>query len=147
MINKNVVVNGETKSVLIKHSFPATKDFIKIFNSVGWERTAARVNENKKHSVFAVGLYIENNIVGMGRVVGDGAYFTIYDVVVDKLHQRLGLGSIILKEIVEWYKTIEDDDTFLYVNASKNKERFYEKFGFVPRPNDEVGAGMKYYGG
>ena len=48
-------------------------------------------------------------------------------------------------EIVEWYKTIEDDDTFLYLNASKNMEKFYQKFGFRARPNEDVGAGMKWY--
>ena len=91
-------------------------------------------------------MYVDNCIVGMGRVVGDGSYFTIYDIVVRKDYQGLGVGIIILKEIIEWYKTIEDDDTFLYVNASKNKEEFYENFGFVARPNDGVGAGMKWYG-
>ena len=25
-------------------------------------------------------------------------------------------------------------------------KKFYEKFGFVARPNDDVGAGMKWYG-
>lgn len=50
-----------------------------------------------------------------------------------------------MNEIVNWYKTIEDDDTFLYVNASKNKEHFYEKFGFRTRPNEDVGSGMKWY--
>lgn len=119
---------------------------MKLFNSVDWERDKKRVKENKKHSYFAVSLYIDNEIVGMGRVVGDGAYFTIYDIVVDKEYQGFGIGSIIMREIVEWYKTIKDDDIFLYVNASRNREQFYEKFGFRSRPNDDVGAGMKWYG-
>jgi cation:H+ antiporter len=82
---------------------------------------------------------------GMGRVVGDGSYFTIYDVVVHKDFQGMGYGSIIIKHIIDWYKTIKDDDTFLYLDASKGKEKFYEKFGFRSRPNEDVGAGMKWY--
>lgn len=152
MKDKKIVVYNEkrkpnfVKTVVVKYSFPKTNEFISLFNSVGWERTIKRVKENKKNTVFAVSLYIDNSIVGMGRVAGDGSYFTIYDIVVHNCYQGLGLGSIILKEIIEWYKTIEDDDTFLYVNASKNKEKFYEKFGFVARPNEDVGAGMKWYG-
>lgn len=152
MKDKKIVVYNEkrnpnfVKTVIVKYSFPKTSEFIGLFNSVSWERTARRVKENKNSTVFAVSLYVDNCIVGMGRVVGDGSYFTIYDLVVHKDYQGLGLGSIILKEIIEWYKTIEDDDTFLYVNASKNKEKFYQKFGFVARPNDDVGAGMKWYG-
>lgn len=131
--------------ILIKHQFPTTKEFIKLFNSVGWEREEKRVDENRKNSCFAVSIYKNNEILAMGRVVGDGAYFTIYDVVVDKTHQGKGLGSIIINEIVNWYKTFKDDDTFLYLNASKGKEQFYEKFGFRARPNEEVGSGMKWY--
>ena len=131
--------------ILIKHQFPTTKGFIKLFNSVGWEREEKRVDENRKNSCFAVSIYKNNEILAMGRVVGDGAYFTIYDVVVDKTHQGKGLGSIIINEIINWYKTFKDDDTFLYLNASKGKEQFYEKFGFRARPNEEVGSGMKWY--
>lgn len=134
------------KTVVVKYSFPKIREFVKLFNSVGWERDIKRVKEHKKHNSFAVSLYIDAEIVGMGRVVGDGAYFTIYDIVVDKNYQGLGIGSIVMMEIVEWYKSIEDDDTYLYLNASKNREPFYEKFGFRSRPNDDVGAGMKWYG-
>ena len=151
MKNKKIVMyNDKTnpafiKTVEVRYAFPKIDEFIKLFESVDWERTKKRIKENKKGSVFAVSAYIDNNIVGMGRVVGDGSYFTIYDIVVAKDFQGLGIGSIIVNEIVQWYKSLKDDDTFLYVNASKNKEKFYEKFGFVARPNDDVGAGMKWY--
>lgn len=139
------VVPPFAKTIVVKYQFPKTSEFIKLFNSVDWKRTNKRVIENRKYTVFAVSLYIDNQIVGMGRVVGDGSYFTIYDIVIDKNHHGLGLGTIVMTEIVEWYKTIEDDDTFLYVNASKDREKFYEKFGFRIRPNENVGAGMKWY--
>ena len=138
--------NTFEKTVIVKYSMPTNREFIKLFNSVGWERDNKRVSENRKHTVFAVSIYVDKTIIGMGRVVGDGSYFTIYDIVVDKAYQGLGIGSIIMREIVEWYKTIEDDDTFLYVNASKDREKFYQKFGFRVRPNEDVGAGMKWYG-
>ena len=138
--------NTFVKTVIVKYSMPTNREFIKLFNSVGWERDNKRVSENRKHTVFAVSIYVDKTIIGMGRVVGDGSYFTIYDIVVDKAYQGLGIGSIIMREIVEWYKTIEDDDTFLYVNASKDREKFYQKFGFRVRPNEDVGAGMKWYG-
>ena len=33
-------------------------------------------------------------------------------------------------------------DLRVYLGASKNKEAFYEKYGFLRRPNEFVGAGM-----
>lgn len=128
----------------VEYKFPTTKDFIKLFESNGWERKERRVDENRENSCFAVSIYDNNEIVGMGRVVGDGAYFTVFDVVVEKSRQGRGIGSLVMQEIVKWYKNIEDDDTFLYLNASKGKESFYEQFGFRIRPNEHLGAGMKW---
>ena len=42
---------------------------------------------------------------------------------------------------VEEYKKI-NPNLRTYLGAAKGKEEFYEKFGFVRRPNDELGAGM-----
>jgi len=32
-----------------------------------------------------------------------------------------------------------------YLGASKGKEGFYERFGFISRPNEDLGAGMILY--
>jgi GNAT superfamily N-acetyltransferase len=82
----------------------------------------------------------------MARIVGDGSYYTIFDVVTRKEYQNQGIGTMLMNEIVLWYKSIEDDDTYLYLGASFKKEPFYEKFGFKSRPYGNIGAGMKYEG-
>ena len=151
MKDKKIVIYNDKVSpalvgtLVVKYTLPNNKEFTRLFESVEWERTPSRINLNRKHSTFAASLYFNNEIVGMGRVCGDGSYFTIYDIVVHKDYQKLGFGSIILTEIIDWYKSIKDEDTYLYLGASKGKEKFYEKFGFKSRPNDDVGAGMKWY--
>ena len=89
-------------------------------------------------------VYSDDEIIGMARVVGDGSYYTVYDVVTKQEYQGKGVGKILMTEVVKWYKSIEDDDTYLYVGASDNREGFYQKFGFKARPYDGIGAGMKY---
>ena len=37
---------------------------------------------------------------------------------------------------------LENPDLRVYVGASKNKEKFYEKFGFVKRIDADLGYGM-----
>lgn len=132
-------------NLIIKYEFPSNADFVELFESVGWEREEDRIEQNRKYSNFAVSVFDKDKIVGMGRIVGDGCYFTIYDVVVRHEYQGKGIGSIIVKSLVDWYRTIKDDDTFLYLGASVGKEGFYQKFGFRSRPNEDVGAGMKWY--
>ena len=46
----------------------------------------------------------------------------------------------LLEKIKEYKKVNPNIRT--YLGASKGKEAFYEKFGFVSRPNEELGAGM-----
>lgn len=127
------------------YKFPANQEFNDMFCSVGWDkRDNEKINKHRENSCFAVCVYDNEKIVGMARVVGDGAYFTVYDVVVRQDYQGQGIGTILMNEIVKWYKSIEDDDSYLYLGASYEKEKFYEKFGFKARPYGNVGAGMKY---
>ncbi len=129
----------------IKYKFPTNLEYNRLFKSVGWDfRTDDKINAIRENSIFTVCVYLKNKIVGMARVVGDGCYFTVYDVVVRTEYQNNGIGAILLNEIISWYKSFEDDDTYLYLGASKNREKFYEQFGFIARPYGDVGAGMKY---
>ena len=131
----------------IKYQFPSNKEFNELFDSVGWGfREDSKIDKHRLNSDFAICIYEYNTIVAMARVVGDGSYYTVYDVVVKKEHQGKGYGNILMQEIIKWYKTIEDDDTYLYLGASFGMEKFYEKFGFKSRPYDHIGAGMKYEG-
>lgn len=131
----------------IKYQFPSNKEFNELFNSVGWGfREDSKINKHRLSSDFAICIYENNTIVAMARIVGDGSYYTVYDVVVKKENQGKGYGKILMQEVIKWYKTIEDDDTYLYLGASYGMEKFYEKFGFKSRPYDHIGAGMKYEG-
>lgn len=131
-------------ALIIKYKFPTNKEFLELFQSIGWNRDKEKVDSHRKYSCFSVSVFNNDEIVGMARVVGDGSYFTVYDVVTKLSYQSKGIGKILMSEIVKWYESIKDDDTYLYLGASQNKEKFYEKFGFVSRPYGHVGAGMKY---
>ena len=129
----------------VKYQFPTNEEFNELFESVGWgNREDDKINKHREKSDFAVCVYSDDEIIGMARVVGDGSYYTVYDVVTKKSYQGKGIGTILMNEVVAWYKSIEDDDTYLYLGASYQKESFYEKFGFKTRPYKGIGAGMKY---
>ena len=129
----------------ILHQFPTNQEFNELFNSVGWGfRDDEKINKHREQSCFAVCIYDKTKIIGMARMVGDGAYFTIYDVVTRAEYQHQGIGKILMQELIKFYESIADDDTYLYLGASFGKEKFYEQFGFKSRPYDGIGAGMKY---
>lgn len=44
--------------------------------------------------------------------------------------------------IKRFYEIIENPSLRVYLGASKNKEKFYERFGFVKRIDANLGYGM-----
>ena len=83
--------------------------------------------------------------VGMGRVVGDGLYYLMVDVVVAQDWQGQGIGSEIVKRLSQY---IEEDTPAggrgsIQGIAEKGKEQFYEQFGFKRLPNEYFGSGMR----
>ncbi|MBR4471251.1 MAG: GNAT family N-acetyltransferase [Erysipelotrichaceae bacterium] len=115
-------------------------------SSVEWmnfnvEQTA----QGLSRSLYSLVVFDEQKPVGMGRVVGDGIYNIICDVVVDPAYQGKGIGSQIMNRLLNYLKeqTPENGRTSIHLIAEKGKETFYEKFGFKLVPNESSGSGMR----
>ncbi len=88
------------------------------------------------------------NILGMGRIVGDGAVICyIQDLIVIPDSQRNGVGTLIIKRLKEYVDGIREEGTtmMLCLMCAKGREKFYEKNGFTIRPTDTLGPGMIMY--
>ncbi|WP_129727540.1 GNAT family N-acetyltransferase [Ectobacillus funiculus] len=84
-----------------------------------------------KNSIFAVTVKSRDKVIGMGRIVGDGAmYFYIQDVIVHPGYRRLGMGKEIMNTLVEYLKENAPDKASVGLFISKGKENFYEKCDF-----------------
>ncbi|MFP3125360.1 GNAT family N-acetyltransferase [Ectobacillus funiculus] len=84
-----------------------------------------------KNSIFAVTVKSRDTVVGMGRIVGDGAiYFYIQDVIVHPGYRRLGMGKDIMNTLVEYLKENAPNKASVGVFIAKGKENFYEKYNF-----------------
>jgi predicted N-acetyltransferase YhbS len=79
----------------------------------------------------------------MARVIGDsGLYFYIQDVIVLPKYQKMGIGIMLMKKVMNYLETNIIPHTVVGLMASKGKEPFYEKFGFAKRPSERRGHGM-----
>ena len=77
-------------------------------------------------SYVTVFVYHGDRLLGFGRAISDGAYqAAIYDCAVVPEYQRRGIGTIIVKNIMQ---PISHCNVILY--ASPGKEGFYQKYGF-----------------
>lgn len=135
---------------IIKHDSPTTQEFIALRAAIGWEEAdAAMVQTSLANSLFHVTIYQHSNsktpdkLIGMGRVVGDGAmYFYLQDVVVDPSYQGQGIGDNLMHEIEAYLAKTARKGATIGLLAAKGKENFYRRFGYQQRPNDTLGNGM-----
>ena len=76
----------------------------------------------------------QNKIIGMGRAISDMASDSyIQDVIVDLEYRNHGIGSNILKKLVERLQT--DGLKWIGLIAEHNSHKFYEPLGFKQMPN------------
>ena len=128
---------------------PSAEAFNYLTNSVGWgTRKNSIVEEALKNTLYSLCIYDDNKLIGYGRIIGDKTIFLyIQDVMVIPEYQNKHIGTGIMENLlsqINEYKKI-NPDIRTYLGASKGKETFYEKFGFISRPNEDLGSGMILY--
>jgi GNAT superfamily N-acetyltransferase len=65
-------------------------------------KTAEAAEKGLRGTIFAVLIELEGEIVGMGRLIGDGGcHFQVVDIAVVPRHQCKGIGTRIMEEITQ----------------------------------------------
>lgn len=113
--------------------------------SIGWDTKNSYIVENAINtSAIIKKAIVDNKTVGMGRVLGDGMYYFIVDIVVSPEYQGNGIGKKIVNEIIKEIenRTQENQSCSINLISLNGKEEFYEKCGFIKTPFDYSGHGM-----
>lgn len=129
-----------------KENMLCFEEYCQLRESVDWllfskEQTQEALN----NSLYTVTAVKENQTVGMGRLIGDGMYYMIVDIVVHPAYQKKGIGTNITNMLVEYVnnRTPIDGRSSIMLIAEKGKENFYEKLGFKRIPHHYCGSGMR----
>lgn len=108
--------------------------------------TKEQAQRSLAHQLFSITALKDNKIIGIARLLGDAAIFWyINDVWVLPEHQGKGIGSSMVKRLIDYVKetSIPGTSVSLCLMCAKNKEGFYEKMGFLRRPHEWEGSGME----
>lgn len=124
----------------VKPGLPTVDEFLSLRNSVHMgARSVEGAAKGLGNELFCAILYLKETkeLVGMGRVVGDGGtVFHICDMVVKSKWQNKGGGTMIMNALMDFIK--EQNVSDAYVNLIADVNDFYEKWGFKPtRPSSE----------
>ena len=129
----------------IKSGTPSVEEFLDLRGSVDMgTRSLEGVRRGLGNELFGALLYLRDNgeLVGMGRVVGDGGtVFHICDMVVKPEWQRKGGGAMIMDALMEFIEGLGISDA--YVNLIADVDGFYEKWGFTPTRPRSMGMVLK----
>lgn len=81
----------------------------------------------------------------MGRLIGDGMYYLIADIIVKPEYQKQGIGSRIIDMILKYIedRTPTGGRSSVQLIAEKGKETFYKKKGFKLIPHEFCGSRMR----
>jgi GNAT superfamily N-acetyltransferase len=114
---------------------PTSQEYEALCRAVGWRDDVnfAIASAALANSLFHVVAEIDGEIVGMARVVGDGAmFFYVQDVVVTPPHQGKGVGAGLIGAVREWLAASAPPMAQVFVFAADGKQGFYQKLGFAP---------------
>ena len=132
--------------LIIKEEKPTTDQYNYLTEKVGWGVTdkelIATALDNTLYSVCA---FDGGKIVRYARLIGDKTMFLyIQDVMVIPELQGKGVGTRLIEHILKEVDRLKaaNPEIRTYLGASKGKEGFYRKFGFVPRNEADLGDGM-----
>ncbi len=130
----------------IKENVINIDEFNMLYDSVGWGAYDKNISKKALENTFySISVYDDDKIIGYGRMVGDTICFIyIQDIIVIPEYQGKKIGTLIMNKLIEKVKEIkkENPDLRVYVGASKDREKFYEKFGFIKRIDADLGYGM-----
>ena len=130
----------------IKENIDNIKEFNYLYDAVGWgEHDENITKEALGHNIYSVSVYDNDKIIGYGRILGDKTIFLyIHDIMVLPEYQNKNIGTNIMNKLLEQIKELKSisPDLRVYLGASKDKEDFYKKFGFVTREEYGLGKGM-----
>lgn len=122
------------------------EEYCKLRESVGWINfSRTQTEKSLQNSLYTVAAEEDNQVVGMGRLIGDGMYYMIVDIVVQPAYQQMGIGSKILNMIIEYVDSATPGGgrSSTQLIAEKGKETFYESRGFKIIPHEFCGSGMR----
>ncbi len=94
-------------------------------------KTADATAKGLPGTLFAVCVRDHGDLIGMGRVIGDGGLnYEIVDIAVHPDYQRQGLGYRIMDALMNYLRGNAPESAYVCLIADHGAPALYKKFGF-----------------
>ena len=100
------------------------------------DRSIDQIKQMLANSNVIITLWNQNDLVGFGRATTDQVYRAVlWDIVVSKDLQGLGLGKVLVKELLKDKKIKSAEKVYL---MTTNRKDFYQQLGFKINTNQNL---------
>lgn len=108
-------------------------ELLNLYSVVGWINYTNKpeiLEKSYKNSLLSLGAYDDGKLIGAIRVVGDGVSIVfIQDLLVLPEYRRRGIGTRLLREIVERFSSVYQIE--LLADLTPETVSFYRSAGFA----------------
>lgn len=108
-------------------------EILRLYTQVGWTaytENMPALEQGYKNSLLVLAAYENEELLGIVRVVGDGAtIILVQDILVYPQKQRHGIGTALLKAVLERYADVRQIQ--LVTDNTPKTVAFYQSLGFV----------------
>lgn len=126
--------------VIREYNIYKDEEILALYTDAGWAAYTADPDTLRKgyeNSLLVLAAYEGEELLGIIRVVGDGhTIIFIQDILVYKKYQRQGIGTALLKAVLERYSNVRQIE--LVTDDTAKTIAFYRSVGF--RPLGEFGC-------
>lgn len=120
--------------IILVDNILRAEDFVRLRIETGFaEVPVEHARKALQNGLINVSAIYNGELVGMGRLVGDGAmYWYLQEIIILPQFQRKGIGTMIVNHLVDYAKANSTTGKFTTIGgvSAKGKEPFYEKMGF-----------------
>ena len=117
---------------------PAAQQLARLYSGVAWarDRRLADIRKALQHSDLVVGAWAGRELVGFARASTDFTFRAVlWDVIVDPPYAGQGLGTRLVRSLLEHPRLRTVDQFWLYTS---DKQGFYERLGFRAYPDNTL---------
>ena len=111
---------------------PTVEEFAAVTAAVGFKaHPPEAIRTGLANTWCAVCAVVDSNVVGLGRIVGDGAlHFYVTGIMVVPAHQRQGVGAAVVEALLAKVKQVRFANVLVEALPLPGLASFYARFGF-----------------
>lgn len=124
---------------------PSSAEYVALRDATGLSpKTIDAADRGLPNSLFCVCIRKDNELIAMGRVVGDGGCnYEIVDVAVLPDYQRQGLGRMVMESLMTYLHENAPSSAYVSLIADGDAPELYRQFGFESTAPASVGMALR----